>query len=37
MQEKEIKGNQSRRKLICLFADDIILHTENSKDSNKNC
>ena len=36
-EEKEIKGIQIRKKdvKLSLFADDMILHTENSKDSTR--
>ena len=34
-QEKEIKGIQSKKKNVksCLFADDILIYLQNSKDS----
>ena len=37
-QEKEIKGNQIRKKEIklSLFTDDMILHIQNPKDININ-
>ena len=36
-EEKEIKGIQIRKKdvKLSMFADDMILHTENSKDSTR--
>ena len=32
-EEKEIKGTQIREVKLSLFADDLILYIENSKDS----
>ena len=34
-QEKEMKGIQIRKEEVNLFADDKVLHVENTKNSNK--
>ena len=34
--EKEIKGIQIGKEEVKLFADDMILYTENPKDTNRN-
>ena len=38
-EEKEIKGTQIRKEEVklSLFADDMILYIENSRDGIKNC